>query len=154
MPFSKKVINNRYFCIYSFDFLRFAPSFPPFSLFFINPFQTGVSEEWAGLFLLCFLVVFLVVFSVLFWCFSGRFWLLFLFLFGIVFGLFLFVLTVFCCFGCIFYRFLLVFQYFTIYYCLIYLHFLCIFLFFRRWRTFFLPPLFLSRFCGIYFFGF
>ena len=28
--------------------MRFAPSFPPFSLFFINPFQTGVSEELAG----------------------------------------------------------------------------------------------------------
>ena len=143
MPFLEKVFNNRVFYIYLFDFLRFAPSFPPFSLFFINPFQTGVSEELAGLFLVCFLVVFLVVFSVLFWCFSGRFWLLFLFLFGVVFGLFLFGLAVFCCSGCVLYCFLLVFQYFTIYYWLICLHFLCIFLFFRRWRIFFFPLFFI-----------
>jgi len=113
--------------------------YAPFCSFFINPFQTGVSEEWAGLFLVCFLVVFLVVFSVLFCGFSGQFWLLFLFLFGVVFGLFLLVLAVLCCSGCVLCRFLLVFQYFTIYYCLISLHFLCIFCFSAVGGHFFAP---------------
>jgi len=154
LPFSKKVINNRYFYIYPFDFLRFAPSFLPFSLFFINPLKTGVSEELAGLFLLCFLVVFLVVFSVLFWCFSGRFWLLFLFLFGVVFGRFLFVLAVFCCWGWVLYCF---FTCFSVFYDLLLFDLFAFFVYFFVFpplADIFFPPLFLSRYCGIYFFDF
>jgi hypothetical protein len=53
-------------------------------------------------------------------------------------------------FGLFLYRFSLVFQYFTIYYCLIYLHFFV----FPPLADIFLHPLFLSRFCGIYFVDF
>jgi len=98
-----------------------------------------------GRFFCSFLVFFGAVLAVVFVSFWGYFRAVFV------------RLAVFCCLGCVLYCFLIIFQYFTIYYCLICLHFLCIlciFLFFRRWRTFFCPLFFLSRFCGIYFFDF
>jgi len=67
LSFSTKSYQQWVFLPYLFDFVRFAPPFPPLSLFFFHPFQTGVYAVREGFFFGGF-------FFCVGWSFGGGFW--------------------------------------------------------------------------------